>query len=152
MDPNTRDHDRTEERRIDEGIGEEEAVFGGVSDHTALFGALALRSCRFVLYQFLGASESSASVDELVDGVRALAVQADERSLVGDERLETLLRERSIPRLRRLGVVEYDPRSDVVRYHRRPFVEEYVEHAAFQELPAGVPKVPSRVDPSRDRS
>jgi hypothetical protein len=125
-------------------------VSGEVSDHTALFGALALRSCRFVLYHFLVAPEPSASVEELVDGVRTVANRAEDRSPVRDDRLEALLREQSIPRLRRLGVVEYDQRSDVVRYRRRPFVEEYVEHAAFQELPEP-PGASSRVDPSTDR-
>jgi hypothetical protein len=116
-------------------IDAEEAVFGAVSDHTFTFGALASRGCRFTVYHFLLTSESDASIEELVSGVRTIV---DEKSRqparVDEETLRAHLLERSIPHLERLGVVEYDPRSSTVRYYRQPFIEEYAEHAAYQEL------------------
>ncbi|WP_331232640.1 DUF7344 domain-containing protein [Natronorarus salvus] len=127
--------DRETISHVDTIVEAEDAVFGGVSDHTLAFGALASRSCRYTIYYFLSTSESSASLSKLVTGIQTLAGQQSERQVrADDETLETLLLEKIIPQLERLGVIEYDARSETVRYYRRPFIEEYAEHAAFQEL------------------
>jgi hypothetical protein len=110
-------------------------VFGGTTEHTLVFKTLSSRSCRYVIYHFLAASNNAVSVTELVTGVQTLAGHQSRQSAVLDRRkLESLLVETTIPQLERLDVVDYDARSAVVRYHHQPFVEEYAEHAAHQEL------------------
>lgn len=123
--------------QIDAVVPPETDVFGGTTAHTPLFKTLASRSCRYVIYYFLAASDDAVSVPELVTGIQTLAGQQSERSAVIDSRpLKSLLIEDTIPRLERLDVVDYDARSATVRYHHQPFVEEYAEHAAYQELSA----------------
>ncbi|MDL5362611.1 hypothetical protein [Halalkalicoccus sp. NIPERK01] len=120
---------------IESVVSSERDVFGGATAHSAVFEALSSQSCRYIIYYFLAASDSSISIRELVTGIQTLAAHESKRpSLVGGAALKSLLIERAIPRLEQLDVVEYDPRSGSVRYHRQPFVEEYAEHAAYQEL------------------
>jgi hypothetical protein len=111
-------------------------VFGGTAAHTLLFKTLASRSCRYVIYHFLVTAESnSCSVEQLVTGIQTLAGhQSKQPSVIDSTKLKTLLIEEAIPRLERLDVVDYDARSAVVRYYYQPFIEEYAEHAAYQEL------------------
>ena len=111
-------------------------VFGGTAAHTLLFKTLASRSCRYVIYHFLVTAEStSCSVEQLVTGIQTLAGhQSEQSSMIDGTKLKALLVEEAIPRLERLDVVDYDARSATVRYYRQPFVEEYAEHAAHQEL------------------
>lgn len=112
-------------------------VFGGTAAHTSLFTTLASRSCRYVIYYFLAASDSTSSVEQLVTGIQTLASHESKQSAVVEStQLKSLLMEESLPRLERLDVIEYDSRSALVRYHQQPFVEEYAEHAAYQELSA----------------
>lgn len=112
-------------------------VFGWTAAHTSLFTTLASRSCRYVIYYFLAASDPTSSVEELVTGIQTLAgYESKQSAVVASNQLKSLLMEETLPRLEQLAVIDYDPRSAVVRYHQQPFVEEYAEHAAYQELSA----------------
>ncbi|KYH23751.1 hypothetical protein HAPAU_38300 [Halalkalicoccus paucihalophilus] len=113
----------------------EQDVFGGTTAHTAVFKTLSFQSCRYLIYYFLVASDSSVPIEDVVTGIQTLAAhESKQPSVVDDECLKSLLIERAIPQLEQLDVVEYDSRNGSVRYHRRPFIEEYAEHAAYQEL------------------
>ncbi|KYH24172.1 hypothetical protein HAPAU_38150 [Halalkalicoccus paucihalophilus] len=112
-------------------------VFGGTTAHTAVFKTLASRSCRYVIYYFLATSDSSSSIEDVVAGIQTLASQESKQSaVVENNQLKSLLMEESLPQLEGLDVIEYDSRSGCVRYHQQPFIEEYAEHAAYQELSA----------------
>lgn len=120
-------------------IEAEEVLIDGVSDHTLAFAALASPTCRYTIYHFLLTSETSASVREVARGIRTLVDEQSQQQVVADdETLRSLLVERTIPQLERVGAVEYDSRSNTVRYYRQPFIEEYAEHAAYQELSVDV--------------
>jgi hypothetical protein len=122
---------------IDAVVPCETDVFGGTTAHTSLFQTLASRSCRYVIYYFLATSDSTSSIEDVVAGIQTLASQESKQSaVVENNQLKSLLTEKAFPRLERLDVIEYDSRSESVRYHQQPFVEEYAEHAAYQELSA----------------
>jgi len=60
-------------------------------------------------------------------------VVAYARRELGDhdrERIRLFLRHRALPKLRALGLVDYDPRSETIRYRGDPLVE-----ALLDELP-----------------
>lgn len=111
-------------------------IFGGTAAHTLLFKTLASRSCRYIIYHFLVTADSnSCSVEELVTGIQTLARhQSKQSSVINSTKLKAFLLEEAIPHLERLDVIDYDVRSAEVRYYHQPFVEEYAEHAAYQEL------------------
>lgn len=120
---------------IESVVPAETAVFGRTTAHTTVFKVLSLRSCRYIIYYFVATSESSVSIEDLVTGIQTLVgYESKQPSLVNGDALKTLLLERAIPRLEQLDAVEYDSRSESVRYHQQPFIEEYAEHAAYQEL------------------
>jgi hypothetical protein len=120
---------------IESVVSAETDVFGGTTAHTAVFKVLSLQSCRYLIYYFLAASDSSVPIEDVVTGIQTLAAhESTQPSLVDDNSLKSLLIERAIPQLEQLDVVEYDSRSRSVRYYQQPFIEEYAEHAAYQEL------------------
>lgn len=120
---------------IESIVPAEMTVFGRTTAHTAVFKVLSLQSCRYIIYYFLVASESSVPIEDLVTGIQTLVSHNSEQpTLVNGDNLKALLTERAIPQLEQLDVVEYDSRSGSVRYYQRPFIEEYAEHAAYQEL------------------
>ncbi|WP_162147997.1 DUF7344 domain-containing protein [Halalkalicoccus jeotgali] len=120
---------------IESVVPAERDVFGGTTAHTAVFKTLSFQSCRYTIYYFLATSDSSVSIEDLVTGIQTLAAhESKQPSLINDDNLKSLLVEKAIPQLEQLDVVEYDSRSGSVRYHQQPFIEEYAEHAAYQEL------------------
>lgn len=70
-------------------------------------------------------------LDELASRVRQLAEDEPEDGEHGD--IVTALRERHLPRLIEACVVDFDERSETVRYHGQPSLEEWIEHAEFKE-------------------
>ena len=100
-----------------------------------LLSALADDDRRRVLGYFCDTSEDVASVDELAahlaDESRAAspaeagAIRPDERA-----RLASRLHHSVLPKLAAEGAVEYDPRSETVRYRGGPVLERLLERAA----------------------
>ena len=102
-----------------------------------LFDLLAERRRRYALYALLGTEDGLADVETLVDEVamqeartRDVTLTESLRETVADD-----LRETHLPQLADEDIVEYDVRSDVVRYWRQPTLEEYLEHTHFKEFP-----------------
>lgn len=101
-----------------------DTVFEVLSDHRR----------RYVLYVLYRAEGGAMTVDRLV--TRVSRMEGDDRNLGGEpspERIADDLRERQLPKLLDAGVVEYDDRSETVRYYGRPAFEEWLEHAAYKE-------------------
>ncbi len=49
------------------------------------------------------------------------------------EAIETALEERHLPKLIEAHVIDYDDRTDTVRYCGQPSLEKWIEHAEFEE-------------------
>jgi hypothetical protein len=106
--------------------------FGGFLNH--LFEALSHQYRRFVLYYFIEEGTEVADLADLVSHVAELDENVSEPSEQECERLRTELDVIHLPRLAEVGPVEYDRRSQTVRYERLPSVEEWAEHAMYREL------------------
>ncbi|WP_435178209.1 DUF7344 domain-containing protein [Halorussus sp. AFM4] len=103
-----------------------------------LFDLLAERRRRYALYTLVGTDDGLAEVETLADEV-ALWEARDGDDPVTDSRRQDIaveLRQTHLPRLAEEDIVEFDPRSDVVRYWRQPTLEEYLEHTHYKEFPS----------------
>jgi len=103
-----------------------------------LFDLLADNRRRYALYALTETEDGLADVEMLADEVALWEARTGDakltealRETVADE-----LRETHLPRLADADVVEFDERSDVVRYWRQPTLEEYLEHTQFKESKA----------------
>lgn len=85
----------------------------------SLFGVLADRRRRRLLAYLAGTDDGVATVSELADHVAA--DDAD------PERVTVSLHHAHLPRLEDAGIVEYDARSETVRYRGDPTVTAWVE-------------------------
>lgn len=83
----------------------------------ALFSALANKRRRHVLQYFQSSSDDVASLEELVD-----AVPRDERT-DGRKRVALRLHHVTLPKLEDAGLLEYDARSNTVRYRGNPLLD-----------------------------
>jgi len=101
-----------------------------------LFDLLAESRRRYALYALAGAEDGLSEVETLADDVAMWEARAEDVSITDDRRtaIGEELREKHLPRLADAEVVDYDPRSDVVRYWRQPTLEEYLEHTHFKEF------------------
>lgn len=103
-------------------------------DLDTVFEVLSDRRQRYVLYALYRTEGGVMTVDELAR--RVSRTEDDGRTLVGEQHIERIvddLRERHLPKLVDAGVVEYDDRSETVRYYERPALEEWLEHAEYKE-------------------
>jgi hypothetical protein len=101
-----------------------------------LFDLLAENRRRYALYTLVGTEDGLVEVDRLVDDVVIWEGRTDEEPITDSlrERIAEELREKHLPRLADADVVEYDERSDIVRYWRQPTLEEYLEHTHYKEF------------------
>lgn len=98
-----------------------------------VFELLSDRRRRYVLYTMYRTEGGSMTVDRLATQVRRME---DDHATTGERRAERIaddLRERQLPKLADAGIVEYDDRSETARYHGRPALEEWLEHAEYKE-------------------
>ncbi|WP_157972578.1 hypothetical protein [Saliphagus sp. LR7] len=79
---------------------------------------LANRHCRMTLLHFQTATENVISIQDLATAITT----ADEI-----EQTRVHLQHSTLPRLEDAGLVEYDSRSDTVRYHGDQGVEELLD-------------------------
>lgn len=117
-------------RETEEGGSALEAVTTPSLD--IVFDVLADRRRRYVLYYLHERPDGIASIDEIADHVVALEGDV-ERS---DHRvgIVTSLQHVHLPKLADSGMIEYDARSETVRYRTQPSLEEWLEHARHKEL------------------
>lgn len=102
-----------------------------------LFDLIAERRRRYALYALLGTDDGLADVATLADEVAMWEARTGDAKLTESlrEAVAEELRETHLPRLDDVDIVEYDPRSDAVRYWRQPTLEEYLEHTYYKEFP-----------------
>lgn len=106
--------------------------------NSQIFYVLSSRYCRYVLYSFILTSNRSMEFEDLRDRVQSVASQTAYPTVKNGTSLRTVLSNDTLPRLRRLGAVDYDDRTQTVCYHPSPTLEEYAHHSAYQELPREV--------------
>ncbi|WP_227355773.1 DUF7344 domain-containing protein [Haladaptatus salinisoli] len=97
----------------------------------AIFDLLSNEHRRHVLYYFHGESQPIATVDELVTH---FCTQFDVRTAEDADRLRTQLLHGHLPKLENHGIIEYDDRSETVRYRREGVLERVVACAQFTEM------------------
>ena len=103
-----------------------------------LFDLLAESRRRYALYTLIGTEDGLAEVEQLADDVAMWEARTGDEPIT-DARHEAIaeeLRETHLPRLAEADIVEYDDRSDIVRYWRQPTLEEYLEHTHYKEFPS----------------
>lgn len=98
-----------------------------------LFLALADEQRRQVLQYFQTTANNTASVEELI--TYTLKEGSDDES---HDQLELMFHHSTLPKLANLGFVEYDDRSQTVRYYGSPVLERaltaVVETGDFSKL------------------
>lgn len=92
-----------------------------------LLSTLSNQYCRFVLSYFSDASEEHASVDDL-------ATALTRHVSVDKNRVAKQLHHSALPKLEDMGIVEYDARSNTVRYHGHSRLENWLEYISENEL------------------
>lgn len=96
-----------------------------------VFAALSDWRRRAVCRYFATTAESAATVETLAAAVarrgRASSITTDDTTV---EAIETELAESHLPALHDLGIVDFDARSQTVKYWGSPTVEKWVEHAS----------------------
>ncbi|KYH27392.1 hypothetical protein HAPAU_00580 [Halalkalicoccus paucihalophilus] len=65
-------------------------------------------------------------------GLADPAVEGDEYESDPDE-IGAVLRDRHLPKLVETHVVEFDERTETVRYRGQPSLKKWIEHAEFEE-------------------
>ncbi|MDZ7730153.1 MAG: hypothetical protein U5K37_03105 [Natrialbaceae archaeon] len=88
-----------------------------------VFELLASSRRRLVLYRLNEARDGTAKLEDLA---RYISVYENESSL---ESIQLALEHTHLPKLVAAGIVEFDPRSDTIRYWSHPSIEEWLEHA-----------------------
>ncbi|MDL5361597.1 hypothetical protein [Halalkalicoccus sp. NIPERK01] len=96
----------------------------------AIFELLCRRRRRYALYALYRNGENGMGLDGLTSRVRQL--EAEDRDSARDGIREEL-RDRHVPKLVEAHVVDYDDRTDTIRYRGQPSLEEWIEHAEFKE-------------------
>ena len=113
-------------------------IFGAPPYHSQLFAVLSVQSCRYLIYYFLSLPKDTIGVDDLGNGIQLIATHGENHQMLADEHnLESLLLEHTIPLLERFGLLEYDSRNHVVKYHstdRRSVRETYRSGRALRRV------------------
>jgi len=102
-----------------------------------VFEILSHRRRRLVLYHLAQVPGGVEQFDALVDQVAAWETDANGGDVPENHRsrVATDLHHVHLPKLADANVLDYDDRSETIRYWGQPTVEEYAEHAAVSELP-----------------
>lgn len=99
-----------------------------------VFKTLSDRRRRYALYALHRAEGNSMTIPQLarrieeLDGGGSTTGRDRDRTDIVDD-----LRSRHVPALVAIDVVECDDRSETVRYHTVPSLEEWLEHAEYKE-------------------
>lgn len=120
--------ERAERRDEMRGDGSMEGEVVSLSMDT-VFDILRNRRRRYALYRLNRSRNGVASFDEVI-GFVVRTEPTDDRH----ERIARDLYERHLPRLAEANVIEYDDRSETIRYRYVPSLQEWLEHAEYKEL------------------
>ena len=97
-----------------------------------VFDLLSERRRRYVLYYLRDVEDGVASVEEVTEYVLRLENDLDISGVARS--IDTALHHVHLPKLADSGVLEYDTRSETIRYWGQPSLDEWLEHAFHKEL------------------
>lgn len=118
---------------------------------SVLFDILSSSCRRYALYYLYDQADGVATVDELTDAIatfqntvtaQSSGENTSEAANSSDfesereeqrQRIRMELQHTHLPKLADIGILEYDQRSDTVRYWTQPSLEEWLEHAKHKE-------------------
>lgn len=93
---------------------------------------------RYALYYLTDQSDGVATLETLTEHVVALEQRLGTvngtHTTDRHTSVRTALTHTHLPKLEDAGVLDYDRRSETVRYWRQPSVEEWLEHAHHKEI------------------
>lgn len=95
------------------------------TDYDTLFEILANQQRRILLHQI---------IEEEIAEVEALAEAVSEHVDEDPSQITTSLCHSHLPKLDGTGILDYDHRSEMVRYYGHPFLEEALDHTAAEDL------------------
>lgn len=90
---------------------------------------------RYLLYHLFSMDDDVTDLDAAVDAVceyEAAGTGSDDRP--PREAVRTELHHVHLPRLRKVGLLDYDSRQGTIRFDGRPSLEELTEHARYGEM------------------
>ena len=92
------------------------------------FGAMADSRSRYVLYSLRETADGVASFDDVI-----AFVLAQDPDLTDEETVATILHHTVLPKLEAAVLIEYDPRSETIRYRANDWFDRCVAHSAWIE-------------------
>ena len=99
-----------------------------------VFEVLSDRRRRYALYHLRESPESVATVSDVVGYICRQEVESDESRPDLRRSIRTTLQHFHLPKLADAGVIEYDERTETIRYWGQPSLDEWLEHAYYTEL------------------
>ncbi len=102
-----------------------------------IFDLLSVERRRYAIHYLSEVPDGVATLDDLSEQVAAWETDTAVADVPDDfrRRVEASLHHTHLPRLADANVIDYDARSESVRYYGQPVLEEYAEHVAAMELP-----------------
>jgi len=93
---------------------------------------------RYALYHLTDQSDGVATLETLAENVVAFEQRTGtingEHTADRQASVRLALTHTHLPKLEDAGILEYDRRSEMIRYWRQPSVEEWLEHAHHKEI------------------
>lgn len=105
------------------------------AEFDAVFDLLRVARRRYLLYYLFGMEDVVTTFEEAVEAVRAYegaGTESDE--LPSRKSIRVDLFHSQFPRLEDAGIIEFDQRDGMVRFHGSVPLEEWLEHAKYLEL------------------
>ena len=99
-----------------------------------VFEVLSDRRRRYALYHLRESPESVATVSDVVGYICNQEAESDESRTYLRRSIRTTIQHVHLPKLADAGVIEYDARSETIRYRGQPSLDEWLEHAYYTEL------------------
>lgn len=99
-----------------------------------VFDVLSERRRRYALYHLREVPDGVAPVSDVVDYVYHSEGGSDGSRADLRLSIRTALQHVHLPKLENAGFIEYDERSETIRYWRQPSLDEWLEHAFYKEL------------------
>lgn len=102
-----------------------------------IFKLLSEKRRRYAIHHLSTTPEGVATLSDLVEQVAAWETETSVGDVPDDyrKRVEASLHHTHLPKLDDANIIDYDARSESVRYWGQPVLEEYAEHVAAMEIP-----------------
>jgi hypothetical protein len=102
-----------------------------------IFELLSNKRRRYAIHYLSTTEDGVATLSDLVEQVVTWETETSPNDVPDDyqRRVEASLHHTHLPKLADANIIDYDARSESLRYWGQPVLEEYAEHVAAMELP-----------------